>query len=1109
LVWTDPAAATGANPALRNDLRLQVFAPGGQEYRGNAFRDGWTPANTNPLSTFDTNQDGNDNRNNVENVFIPSDSLQTGLYTVRVSGFNVPADCDGSGANDQDYALIIYNGQEDTTPPTSAITPSGAYWRNTSPIIITATASNGLSGVNNVKLYHRYRPHNDTSFGSWTPFGTDTAAPWSWNFNWPSGQGHYQFYTIATDNAGNVETAPASVDAGYGYDTTGPVPQGVPTEGSPDMGWGNGEYTVYWSPAIDAHNDVACYELQERVNGGNWQTLSASITTTNYQITGRNIDGNFYEYQIRAQDTLGNWDGWSGASNGIRIDTFAPETPSPFKWEEWATSRPHFQWSAVIDSGGGVSGGSGVHGYEWKVDDGIIGFIPAPNTMVQTPSQPPGNHIFYVRAVDMAGNAGIWGTCAFFSRPGVEGYVHNLDYECAAISGASVTIYDSSNNAVASASTDAIGHYVIGAQPPGTYTLKATKSGWTLFSTGFVVEDVYDSDYILAGLRYNGGVGYICGHVREKLQINGWDWYDAGAYLSSSIYSATTDSNGNYILAVPTLPGGAMHRVRCSGDADQLSEPFYLDVFIAPGQTKYGYDFDLVPRPPSSGCPYVAYWNGSEYVNQNSILPASEDPQRANLDVSDYIVLSRELQPKDGAYSLVLKEFEFDTSKIDNVKIMTIDHASNNELGMTAAGELFFYSEPQPPVFCEDQSGNAQLEAISEIEDGEYFEGMEGDYLIMTFNMSDIGVDARLLLYGDKPPVIVPIPYYVEGMPYGPIVVYIMQDSGTWVKVSEVFPRALWGFDIVNLSPYLDASSEELTVKLYWEGWHALDFAGLDCTEQVDDLEIHIYDPVSAIHSDDGDVTQKLLAADQEYALLVNKDVIVLTFPYIAPVKPIRDVVMISNGHYILNYKILGGYNVGAAVEATITVTGKPGTTINVTLLENGMPIDRVTIYRDIGSPLIQRETISFVHYEQRQYEFVIDYCTLNKAGANPVNITYTGISGTITHQFIFKAKDGSKQRQNVVLTEILPEISGIIVMDSEIHATANSTLYFDIIEFNAPYTIDWVETLWDFGDGYKINATRPTVFHSYSEPGNYTIALSVKYETGEQITVSKEVIIR
>ncbi len=55
LVWTDKEASsgTGSGRALINDLNLEVISPSGEVYRGNAFSDGWTQANTDTMSDFD------------------------------------------------------------------------------------------------------------------------------------------------------------------------------------------------------------------------------------------------------------------------------------------------------------------------------------------------------------------------------------------------------------------------------------------------------------------------------------------------------------------------------------------------------------------------------------------------------------------------------------------------------------------------------------------------------------------------------------------------------------------------------------------------------------------------------------------------------------------------------------------------------------------------------------------------------------------------------------------------------------------------------------------------------------------------------------------------
>ncbi|MHB8788793.1 MAG: S8 family serine peptidase [Desulfobulbaceae bacterium] len=77
LVWTDYPGMEGAATTLVNDLDLQVITPDGAIYEGNVFSNGISVAG------------GTADRLNVEEqVFIPT--LQSGNYTVRVSGYNIP-----------------------------------------------------------------------------------------------------------------------------------------------------------------------------------------------------------------------------------------------------------------------------------------------------------------------------------------------------------------------------------------------------------------------------------------------------------------------------------------------------------------------------------------------------------------------------------------------------------------------------------------------------------------------------------------------------------------------------------------------------------------------------------------------------------------------------------------------------------------------------------------------------------------------------------------------------------------------------------------------------------------------------------------------------------
>ena len=65
----------------------------------------------------------------------------------------------------------------DTVSPSSSVDAINPYWTNTDPMTVIATASDALSGVSKVRLWYQYSGDN-SSWGSWTLFGTDTSAPW-------------------------------------------------------------------------------------------------------------------------------------------------------------------------------------------------------------------------------------------------------------------------------------------------------------------------------------------------------------------------------------------------------------------------------------------------------------------------------------------------------------------------------------------------------------------------------------------------------------------------------------------------------------------------------------------------------------------------------------------------------------------------------------------------------------------------------------------------------------------------------------------------------------------------------------------------------------------
>ncbi|MFW6142387.1 MAG: S8 family serine peptidase, partial [Candidatus Saliniplasma sp.] len=161
LGWTDKEAPvdTGSDPALLNDLNLEIESPGGHIYRGNALENGWSQSNEDATDTFDRTGDGWDDTNNVENIYIPADEVEKGIYTVKVEGRNIVDDAIGIGGPSQDFALTAYNAQGGEIvdePPTVEIDrpEEGDVWQARTDEDIEWTATPGDNDLDSVNIFY-------------------------------------------------------------------------------------------------------------------------------------------------------------------------------------------------------------------------------------------------------------------------------------------------------------------------------------------------------------------------------------------------------------------------------------------------------------------------------------------------------------------------------------------------------------------------------------------------------------------------------------------------------------------------------------------------------------------------------------------------------------------------------------------------------------------------------------------------------------------------------------------------------------------------------------------------------------------------------------------
>ncbi|RMG03242.1 MAG: hypothetical protein D6735_08955, partial [Acidobacteria bacterium] len=97
LVWTDPPGTT--DPALVNNLDLTVTV-GSQTYKGNVFSGG-----------VSVTGGSYDNRNNIENVFLPAGIAAGTPFTIQIfaAALNGNGILGNSDPTDQHFALVVFN----------------------------------------------------------------------------------------------------------------------------------------------------------------------------------------------------------------------------------------------------------------------------------------------------------------------------------------------------------------------------------------------------------------------------------------------------------------------------------------------------------------------------------------------------------------------------------------------------------------------------------------------------------------------------------------------------------------------------------------------------------------------------------------------------------------------------------------------------------------------------------------------------------------------------------------------------------------------------------------------------------------------------------------
>jgi hypothetical protein len=238
-----------------------------------------------------------------------------GDFRVRVTGAEDLAGNPQTSYNSNQFEI-------DTTEPTSSVGTLSSF-QITQTFNIPYTKSDGSGpGVDYVELYYR----NDG--GSWKRYGsTHTSSPIS--FNAP-GEGHYEFYTIATDNAGNEEDAKTIPEASTTVDITKPDVISIVVSNPSPINEGTVTVTITFSEDMDlSSGPLVAFGLTTpfNANGIIQSTFSGALWTGTFTVTPATGDGTQTISITLGTDLAGNTMDEDTTFSFV-IDTVSPDVSS-------------------------------------------------------------------------------------------------------------------------------------------------------------------------------------------------------------------------------------------------------------------------------------------------------------------------------------------------------------------------------------------------------------------------------------------------------------------------------------------------------------------------------------------------------------------------------------------------------------------------------------------------------------------------------------------------------------------------------------------------------------------------------------------------------------
>lgn len=297
-------------------------------------------------------------------------------------------------------------------------------------------------------------------------------------------------------------------------------------------------------------------------------------------------------------------------------------------------------------------------------------------------------------------------------------------------------------------------------------------------------------------------------------------------------------------------------------------------------------NYCATPCTTCVACPTLYIWNGDKYEFINNLLPQSENLNKNFTDKTDFYPISNPYIQEQEYYQFLIREDENEITFFDEIKLHAIDIPNtDNPVKVTDKLEVVMLTISSETIVSAVTDKGEDITDLLVEDDGRIFTAVGPGYIELTYQANkevpksgcgDEPVDPGTGLVFDDVPDKRDLTRVTTMENISNIYsVYVLDESGEYKLVAELFPRMNRAGQFIDMSGYYHDG--RLQVKVAWARKMDIDHLPLVPFTRLE-ADIKPLSLLDAGHNKDGSVTASLKASSQSRVTLKPGEQIELTF---------------------------------------------------------------------------------------------------------------------------------------------------------------------------------------------------------------------------------------